>query len=75
MFKYTPEPTFLETFRRAEKRYKTYELLKEHFHQYSIICVFWRGYEGTCYFSKEKLREVPVNGIMFPVKYFKEEET
>ena len=33
---------------------------------------FWKHYNGIEFFSVEKRKEVPVNGIMIPVDYFTE---
>ena len=31
---------------------------------------FWKHYKGLEFFSVERLKEVPVNGVLIPVEYF-----
>lgn len=40
---------------------------------YSAVGKFWKNYSGITYFSTTKRKQVPVNGVLIDVCWFKEE--
>ena len=83
MYKYTPKKSILremdvpkvgrywdkEFFKRQEilKRFHTVE-------NYSMTVVVKTHYPNVCFYSPVPVREVPVNGFLFPVAMFNEEK-
>ena len=80
MIKYTAHPEVLRKFDSIAKNAK--RPWDDHYIFAVSICGskqayfecgdFWKHYNGIEFFSVEKRKEVPVNGIMIPVDYFTE---
>ena len=84
MYRYTPRKNILRHFEVARYRPKGYgyissdvfsRLMKEHKvrHDYWSCSIFSRCYPGVDFYSKEIRRQVPINGVLFPVSLFEEE--
>lgn len=80
MFKYTACPNVLTVRDRLIKNSKR-PWDAEYFYALEItgspsayfLCGnFWRNYENLEFYSKNKLKEVPVNGVLIPVNWFHE---
>jgi len=81
MYHYTPEPVLLRSLYLAKKKpyncntgmSSEWALAKENFSDYQMLLMFLTYWEHTDLFSPTQLHEVPVNGILFPLQYFKKE--
>lgn len=76
MYKYTPAPALRAAWYRAI--YNVGGVGRWAFTDnlcldYQMRIAFIEHWEGTCYFSPTPLQKVPVNGVLFPVLYFKED--
>ena len=83
MFKYTPKKNIVREMdvpkvgRYWDKEYfKRMEILKRFRidQDYSMTVVLKRYYPEVCFYSPEPVRQVPVNGFLFPVAMFNEEK-
>lgn len=80
MYQYTPRKDLLEDLQRARKKGWSsklrssydYQLACQLFNKYDERVHFLLYWEGTNFFSEERRTHVPVNGVMFPVKFFDE---
>lgn len=83
MYRYTPRKNILRHFEVDRYRPKGYgyitseefsRLIKENniHHDYWSWSVFARCYPGVDFYSKERRRQVPINGVLFPVSLFEE---
>ena len=78
MNKYTADPEILRKFdsiqRNAKKPWDDNYLFAVRIcgsHQAYFACGdFWKHYRALEFFSVEKCKEVPVNGVLIPVDYF-----
>ena len=80
MNKYTADPEILRKFNSIQRNAK--KPWDDHYLFAVSICGssqayfecgdFWKHYKGLEFFSVEKCKEVPVNGIMVSVDYFTE---
>lgn len=82
MFKYTPKKSIVREMdvpkigRYWDKEFfKRQEILKRyHIDQnYAMTVVLKTHYPDVCFYSPTPVREVPVNGFLFPVAMFNEE--
>lgn len=79
MYKYTAEPKILRSLELAKKipygknGSATWNLAQSYFTDYTMIVYFLQYWEKTTIYSKSKLQHVPVNGILFPVTFFRQE--
>lgn len=81
MYRYTPQKDLLKRLKSERKRgYNSkmrgsydWFMAREVTHgDYFMTVVFLRHWEHTNFYSPVKLRQVPVNGILFPVTMFDE---
>ena len=81
MYKYTPKKSIVrdmvvpKTGRWWDKEFfKRQEILKRYHlpQDYSLTVVLKTHYPDVCFYSKEPVKQVAVNGFMFPVTMFDE---
>ena len=88
MYKYTPNKTLLKQFKRlqagkskyARQTPSAYEfawrlcgrLGGDSHTRYAQTEAFLQHWEGTQFFSEVKLKQIPINGILFPLEFFDE---
>lgn len=78
MFHYTPNKMLLKTVKKTKKLgYNKesrcsyyYDLASKMFPTYWERTTFMQYWENVSYYSPVELSHVPVNGTLFPVKYF-----
>jgi hypothetical protein len=82
MYKYTAHPDVLHKYNSIKKNSK--RPWDEHFHyaleitgSYQTYCDcggFWDIYKAFEFYSKKRLKEVPLNGVLISVDWFTETE-
>ena len=79
MYRYTPNPGLLRGLKNARANPYTPNGGQWGFASclcidYSMTIAFLQYWEHVVYWSPKKLQKVPVNGLLFPVSFFKEEQ-
>lgn len=77
MYRYTPNPGLLQglhNVRSSQTGFGGWGFADNLCLDYHMKIAFLTYWEGTCYFSSAPLQKVPVNGLLFPVSFFKEEQ-
>ena len=81
MFKYTPKKAILKQLLKARKKGYNMKTCSSYEYDmaraltkgdYSLTWRFMRYWEHVCFFSQTKRKEIPVNGVLFPVDLFEE---
>jgi hypothetical protein len=80
MFKYTADPEVLRKYdsisRNAKRPWDDHFFLARSITKtadaYFACGNFWRNYKNCQFFSKTRVKEVPVNGVMISVDWFTE---
>lgn len=83
MFKYTAHPDVLHRYevisRNSVRPWDDHYHFAEHIvggsAAYFSCGDFWRHYKAIEFYSQDRLVNVPINGILIPAKWFKEEIT
>jgi len=83
MYKYTPKKSVLRDLQVSrtgawwdKEYYKRMEVLKAFGADsgYAMCTALARYYKGVCFYSPTPRREIPVNGLLFPVAMFNEDQ-
>jgi len=80
MFKYTAHPDVLHKYSSIKKNSKRY--WDDHFFyavhitgsssSYFACGDFWRHYKAVSFYSKKRLKAVPINGVLIDAQWFQE---
>lgn len=79
MYKYTPKPEIVQGLDSASRNRTDpnarWKFAKQYVSSWAEFHIFCKYFSSVQYFSKKKVTEVPVLGVLFPVHHFVCEKT